>query len=264
MVTAKLTSRTYVPAFTSARGFANIEFMGSREAREILKNLMHEIEYRKYHINDSLINWYDGFKELNNKKIQVLNSQIKKLKDEHKLPIMFYKNAYKQIKALKKQIESLNSENDVFSCNISELDNARFLSASSLKISFEVALSDLEFHYKSEAVAGKERLTDISLYEFNGDENQLIINANAMIKDIKGYIINSVDSAKKLEKARCAQKGINIEEKENEIKKQKQAEEEASRKDSKEIFDKYMRSINYYTENIKKLSKEIQKKVQEM
>jgi len=191
MITAELKYRDYVPDFTIAIEFARLTFLTSNEeVSSLLKDLEHSIRFKKYEKQKAKIECLNQEIEENNLKISNLEKEIEDIKSKYFITL-FHKTIRKQIKNLKYKIDELKFFNGKIYTRIKELEDDKFYSTFQLLTKYKQLLVDLDFRIKS-SYHKSQNDTDIEIYEFDGDENELIKKAKEILKQIQKEIDNRV------------------------------------------------------------------------
>ena len=187
MITAELKYRDYVPDFTIAIEFARLTFLTSNEeASSILKDLEHAITFKKYDKQNAKIECLKEEIEENNLKISSLEKEIENIKSKYFITL-FHKTIRKQIKNLKQKIDELKFFNGKIYARIKELEDDKFYSVFQKLTKFKELLADLDFSLSSTYHKTNNDI-DVEIYEFEGDEDELIKKAEEILKQIQEEI----------------------------------------------------------------------------
>ena len=107
MISAELSYRDYVGAWTIATKFAKVQFSGNENIVNLLTKLERLIRFEQYDKQKAKIKCLEKFKEENNSEIETLKFEINSLKQKHKL-IILHKEVYIEINRLNKEIGRLS------------------------------------------------------------------------------------------------------------------------------------------------------------
>ena len=178
MILAILNSRTYVPNDTIAIEFADIDFNGEFRVTSVLNHLKCAIAYQRYDKQQAKIDCINAKIEENSKDIETLKTLISNFKKPLRFTL-FNKTIRNKIKMYKNQIEEIAFENSQLIETINALEEEKSYPASFLKDKLQYMLISLGFslyssHHQNDANVDSE------LYQFDGNEKELIKQANQM------------------------------------------------------------------------------------
>ena len=128
MITAELSHRDHVGAYTIAKTFADLKFNGQEDVVKPLNRLAKLIEKKKYRKNQLKIEILTTAKENNYKEIEHLNAELKDLKNlrNRLIAMLSHENSHSRIKQVKAELEQLEETNYRIYCliqKIRKLDN---------------------------------------------------------------------------------------------------------------------------------------------
>lgn len=194
MISAELKYRTYVPWGYIAIEYASLTFNGNLDKMRILKDLIDLIEYEKYSINKPKIKYLKEKIEINNKKVKNLIAKVEAIKKKHKL-LFLNKEANLLVKEIEREKDRLYIDRNNLSAQLKKLEDDRFFDAYELKHKFKDLLAKLDFSCKSSHKIGDTANGEI--YEFSGDEQQLMAKAKNMYNRLKENLDKKIQSSLK-------------------------------------------------------------------
>ena len=206
MVSAELSYRDYIGAWTIATKFAQVKFSGNEDIVKLLTKLERLIKFEQYDKQKAKIKCLEEFKEQNKSEIDILEFEINSLKKKHKLVIL-HKEIYIEIKSLNKEIERLSWLNQNIDYAINNLNKDLFFDVHKLKSKYKNMLANLDFSSKNSYHQSHNDIS-VQIYEYNGDEELLAEKVNNIIAKLQTKLDNEISQIKQQTKVKLKSKNI--------------------------------------------------------
>ena len=176
MLTAKLEKTEN--QFTKTR--YSLDFYGNNQLVEMLQYWSALTSLNGYNVIVEVNNFYDKKIEQLIEKSNNIRAEIGNIKQQHNLPVVFYRENYKKVKALEKQFDALLDACAVLSYKKENPNDSKLQGKVLLNV-FENFLAKNNFNLTN-TESNAFRVNDV--YEFNGNEQELLNTVTNIVNEL--------------------------------------------------------------------------------